>query len=636
MVEKEEFHTLCKIVYNYQKLLKNKNIYKSLNITKLMKNLFRIFVLALAGISLAGCQYDDSDVWNEMEQIKNRIETLEEAVIRTNEDIVALQTIVNALQKNVYVTSVTPAVDGYTIVFSDGTTAEIKNGKDGVNGTNAPIVSVKLNTDDGNYYWTLDGEWLLVDGEKVRASGIDGENGENGKDAIAPQVRINENTKEWEISTDGGKVWVSTGIVAEGKDGINGSNGSNGAAGDSLFKKIDTNNPDYVIITLAIDDTELRLARYDESAPMFVIAEAPNVAQIEYSKSVEFTVEVKNIADYVVNTPQGWKASYTEGKLIVTAPAKDLCHFDKKGVVAITVVSEQGKSAIVKLNVMAGEWVEEEEIRTLTFEDGTQKFDPYDCLFSYAMMGNEEYKWIEKWSDYIPRDGQYGNGHGAYEWHDAGNTELAFMKPTISSWWGISGHAGISDYVGTDKDIEQFANDNMMFMIDLQAYNVKGGANGSKNFCSQYGYLDPDEYATQYSPEGVLPGLQFYDGVPRVIDHMYVTNTTYAYGIITRGECDFGGSYEYTNESTFKVVAYGYDSLEDTEPTSTEFYLLNTNKRIVTDWTKWDLSVLGKVVRVEFNLVACYEGYGRYGLVIPAYFAYDDVAVQFGSKQVFK
>jgi hypothetical protein len=268
-------------------------------------------------------------------------------------------------------------------------------------------------------------------------------------------------------------------------------------------------------------------------------------------------------------------------------------------------------------------------LRTLTFEDGTEGFEPYECTFSYAMSYYEETKMINVWSDYIPRDGQYGNGHGAYEWYDENNTELAFLKPTIDSWWGISGHSGISDYVGDDDDIASFHDDNMLFMIDLQAYNVTGGANGSKNFCSQYGYLDPEEYETIYSPEGVLPGLQFYDEKPRVIDHMYVTNTSYAYGILVNGECDFGGSYVLNDESYFKIVAYGYDSLEDTEPTVTEFYLLNTNQRFITEWTKWDLSVLGPIVRVEFNLVAGYQGYGRYGLVIPAYFAYDDVAVRF-------
>ena len=274
------------------------------------------------------------------------------------------------------------------------------------------------------------------------------------------------------------------------------------------------------------------------------------------------------------------------------------------------------------------------ELRVLTFEDEDVKFDPIeDFAFTYPdYQGGywySDYFTLTKWSDYIPRDGQYGNGHRSYEWYDANNTELEFVWPSEESFWGIAGHAGISDYVGTMDDVNSFDDDNMLFMIDLQAYNVKGGANGSKNFCSQYGYLDPDEYATIYSPEGVLPGIQFHDGVARVIDHMYVTNTTYAYGVIIHGECDFGGSFQLTDASTFKIVAYGYDSFDDTEPTITDFYLLNTGQRFVTDWTKWDLSVLGKVVRVEFNLVACDNGYGKYGLVIPAYFAYDDVAVRF-------
>ena len=277
------------------------------------------------------------------------------------------------------------------------------------------------------------------------------------------------------------------------------------------------------------------------------------------------------------------------------------------------------------------------ELRVLTFEDEDVKFDPIeDFAFTYPdYQGGywySEYFTLTKWSDYIPRDGQYGNGHRSYEWYDANNTELEFVWPSEESFWGIAGHAGISDYVGTMDDVNSFDDDNMLFMIDLQAYNVKGGANGSKNFCSQYGYLDPDEYATIYSPEGVLPGIQFHDGVARVIDHMYVTNTTYAYGVIIHGECDFGGSFQLTDASTFKIVAYGYDSFDDTEPTITDFYLLNTGQRFVTDWTKWDLSVLGKVVRVEFNLVACDNGYGKYGLVIPAYFAYDDVAVRFEKK----
>ena len=321
-----------------------------------------VVVTLLAAVS---CQYDDGAIWNEIENVKDRVETLEEAVIKTNEDIVALQAIVAALQNNLYVVAVTTTAEGYVIEFSDGTKATIANGKDGVNGTNAPVISVKQDG-DGNYYWTVDGEWLLVDGERVRANGKDGEDGEdgangaNGKDAIAPQVRINDVTKEWEISTDGGETWVSTGVVAEGKDGANGTNGSNGTDGtngtdgDSLFKAIDTSHPDYVVITLA-DGTELRLARYDESAPKFIIVDAPEVAEVAFGTTAEFVVDAENIADYVASAPQGWRVAYAENILTVTAPTEDMCHYDVEGVVALTVVSPEGKSIIVKLNVVAVE-----------------------------------------------------------------------------------------------------------------------------------------------------------------------------------------------------------------------------------------------------------------------------------------
>lgn len=46
---------------------------------------------------------------------------------------------------------------------------------------------------------------------KIKAQGA------KGDDAIAPQVQINATTNEWEISTDGGKNWKSTGIKATGE-----------------------------------------------------------------------------------------------------------------------------------------------------------------------------------------------------------------------------------------------------------------------------------------------------------------------------------------------------------------------------------------------------------------------------------
>ena len=616
-------------------------------------------IIALSAV--VGCSYDDTALWREMEYVKDRVTSLEEAVIKTNEDIVALQTIVDALQKNLYVVSVTPTAEGYTILFSDSTSVTISNGKDGANGTNAPIISVRED-EDGNYYWTIDGEWLLVDAERIRANGVDGENGANGtkgEDATPPQVRINETTKEWEISTDGGITWLSTGVVAEGKDGANGSNGENGtnsANGDSLFKSVDTSNANYVVITLA-DDTVLRLARYDENAPMFIIVDAPKVAQIEYGATQLFTVEARNIADYVMNTPQGWKAYYEEGVLSITAPSKDLCHFDKEGRIAISVVSDSGRSAIVKLAVVAGEWVEVADIRTLTFEDQDAKFESYYLDYADNWSGRE----ICTWSDLID-DMQYGGPltyadymSAMYTWWDEGNTELCHMFPdnyaycfwggghAISNYWG-EGYSDedrdrhIAKYYGEDYVTENAGNDQMLGWFNLQLM-IPVKAHSGDNFCIHYGYKDNYSYVEN------LPEWTFADGEARVIDHMWVTNTNYTLNQLVNGVKSeqgntFGGNWEgLTEDAWLKLIAQGFDDVDAdayAEPISeVEFYLVQ-GMNVVTDWQKWDLSKLGEVAKVRFNFAYSDEMGGRYGFTIPGYFAYDDVAVRFGSELVFK
>ena len=590
--------------------------------------------------AMVGCSYDDEAIWKEIESVKDRVDMLEESVIKTNEDIVTLQTIVNALQKNVFVVSVTPTAEGYTIVFSDGTTAEIKSGKDGAN---APIISVKQDA-DGNYYWTMDGEWLLVDGERVRANGINGEDGANGKDAVAPQVRINDATKEWEISTDGGNTWTSTGVVAEGKDSTNGSNGSNGAAGDSLFKSVDTSHPDYVVITLA-DGTELCLARYDESAPKFIIVDAPEVAEVAFGTTAEFVVEADNIADYVANTPQGWRAVYADNILAVTAPAEDLCHYDMEGVIALTVISEQGKSLIVKLRVVAVEAEEElpYELRILTFEDEDAKFYPY--TLDYAGVD------ITTWSDLVD-DPQYGGPltygdymSAMYTWWDEGNTELMHTFPNnyaycfwggghaISNYWGEGftdedRDAHIAKYYGEDYVAENAGNDAMLGWFNLQMM-VPVAPHSGDNFCVHYGYKDFFSYVEN------LPEIAFADGEARVIDHMYITNTNYTLnqlymGVKSEAGNSFGGNWTGLTENAWlKIVAQGFETIDDEEPVAeVEFYLVQ-GEDVVVDWQKWDLSGLGAVAKVRFNFLYSDEMGGKYGFTIPGYFAYDDVAVRF-------
>lgn len=557
-----------------------------------MKRIFRILAVSALALQVWGCQYDDSKLWNTVDSMQERIEALEKAVSGINGDIDALKKLVDALKNQTSITSVTKTENGYRIDFSDGTSAEISNGK---NGTNAPVISVKKDS-DGLYYWTIDGEWMLIDGEKVPASGKDGA---PGQDAVAPKIRINEETKEWEISSDGGKTWEQTGIMAEGKDG------------ESLFKDVDTSNEEYVKFILQ-DGTELTVPRFDESAPKFTIEGISDVETITYGKTKEYKATAENVAEYSISKPDGWKVTYEDGKVTITAPAKENTFAETEGTIAFNLVSETNRSLIVKLNVKAADY----ELRILTFEDEDFKATPH--TLSYCDVT------VNKWSDLIDNP-QYGgkmlygdNKTAEYTWYDENNTFLQHIFPynfQAYCYWG-GGHA-ISNYVETDLKKGNFDNQLAVYFKDSATGN--GGHNGSKNFCMHFGYKD----GSPYNMTEFLPEIFFGDGQARVIDHMYVTNSTYAISCYMDGN---GLTPSIKDGDWVKLVATGYD--ENGEKTaSLEFSMVDGPEHIVKEWTKWDLSALGKVLKVEFNITGSSDN--GYGYSQPAYFAYDDVAVRF-------
>jgi len=197
-------------------------------------------------------------------------EALENKVNQMNADITNLQSIVTALQDHDYITKVTPVVEngkeiGYMISFAKSASITIYHGEKGDKGDSgqdgndgkdgvAPVIGVRQ--ENGVYYWTLDGEWLLdKSGQKILATGRDGEDGkpgqdgkpgEDGKDGITPQLKI-ENGR-WLLSMDNGLNWKDMGQAT----------GDSGAKGDSMFSDIDTSNANYVKFTLA-DGTVIEL-----------------------------------------------------------------------------------------------------------------------------------------------------------------------------------------------------------------------------------------------------------------------------------------------------------------------------------------------------------------------------------------
>lgn len=206
--------------------------------------------------------YDDEELREAVDDLNDRVEAMEEAVRNANSGIETLRKLVEALQKNMTVTSVIETENGYTINFSDGTTATITNG------TNAPSISV-IKDEDGLYYWALDGRIIEIDGRKIKAEGSDG---------ITPQLRINSDTKEWEMSLDG-TTWTPMGVTAEGQDG------------DSLFSKVEDGDTEVVSRSLTgrrpLSYRKLRRLDSHSSFPRPCPGAAPMWTITTYSHSVK-------------------------------------------------------------------------------------------------------------------------------------------------------------------------------------------------------------------------------------------------------------------------------------------------------------------------------------------------------------
>ena len=280
--------------------------------------------VAAACLALGACSddYDDSALWEAVNDHENRIESLEQWQEQANNNIAALQQLISTTD---YITGVTPIMQGseevgYTITFLHSDPITIYHGKQGAQGTDGKTPQISITQgEDGNWYWTLNGQ-LLPDsqGNPIRANGLDGQDGEDGqpgapgqdgedgedgqpgapgqdgqpgapgqdgedgqpgapgKDAPLPQLATGQSlaeqgiTKDAEgaalvadaiyLSVDEGKTWYRV-SGEDGEDGRPGSTGRPGADGDAFFKSVDAEGEDYVVFTLT-DGTTFQVPKY--------------------------------------------------------------------------------------------------------------------------------------------------------------------------------------------------------------------------------------------------------------------------------------------------------------------------------------------------------------------------------------
>ena len=155
----------------------------------------RLLLTVLAAVSLCACT---KELESRVDALEKRVDELESKV---NENASSISKLVEAAAKAVTITSVETLENGYKIYFSDGTVSTLTNGVDGDNGKDAVAPVVGIKEVDGVYYWTIDGEFILQDGEKVPVTGKDGVDGTDGVDGRTPQFKIENSV--WYVSFDG-------------------------------------------------------------------------------------------------------------------------------------------------------------------------------------------------------------------------------------------------------------------------------------------------------------------------------------------------------------------------------------------------------------------------------------------------
>ena len=256
---------------------------------------------------------------------------LVDELARVNNNIVALQQAVEALEKNDYVTKVTPIEEngevlGYILSFAYTGDVSIYHGKDGHN----PQVGVKQHT-DGNWYWTVDDQWVLDEnGEMIRTTGDNG---------LTPEFKIEDG--QWYIRYGADQEWTEYGQAT----GDKGDQGDQGEQGDAIFAKdgIDVSNPNYIELTL-VNGTKIQiptLAAF-QALEVFVGQINDNVTALQTIVAAlqnnDYVTSVSDIIDPQTNEKIGFTIHFSKSGNVNVYHGED----GKDGVTPTVTISEDG------------------------------------------------------------------------------------------------------------------------------------------------------------------------------------------------------------------------------------------------------------------------------------------------------
>lgn len=291
-----------------------------------MKQLFpmkqlRCLLAALLVLTLSSCSYDDSDLWNSVNGLSERLDQLENSM---QEDINSLKSLLEKLnQQEVTVDSAVETADGWTVTFSDGTTVTIARG--GSDNWSPVLVIVE---EAGDFWWA----YRNAEGDTVRLT--DAEGNPIPAAAVAPRVRINPETGMWEISADGGTTWENTGVAASQEE-------EPGFFNDVRFE-------DGMLVVELLDGTVIRLPATGELRFTF---DTEGPLEFSFGETLSIGYTMTGAVNTQIGKPDGWKVAFNGDKLDITAPVEENTFAEQQGKISVIALSAAGLSVYAELEV---------------------------------------------------------------------------------------------------------------------------------------------------------------------------------------------------------------------------------------------------------------------------------------------
>ena len=341
-------------------------------------------------------------VKQELEDTHAKLEALQRLVSEANDNLESLENLLKALDDThtILPASFVETEDGYEISFQDGRKVFIHYGKDG-----KTLVPVGVMDEDGIYYWTVDGEWLLdAEGNKMRASASEGEDG------IAPVLKVEDGF--WWISSDGGKTFEKL-RSCDQMDGV------------GVFKDVIMDDPKKVILVLW-DGTRLEIPRFVNFRMSFS-GPALDTMAVKAGESISIPYELLtegDALDMVVIT-SGTDGTYfskvvggeTPGTGVVEVQVPDpfaegyiLLQAWCNGYSAVKMISfvEIYTPPVEEMQVISFRVSSEDNVIEIPYDDGYFLVENYSADWIYAVAKPEEGKVVLEISENTEKEVRIG------------------------------------------------------------------------------------------------------------------------------------------------------------------------------------------------------------------------------------